>query len=250
MLTESQTVKFVFDYIRFCPSVRKLKKAGYYRRGNYRKYNSLLDKTSFRLFYFVSIVFSSFSILSWPRFDNIGRICMQLLSGLIFAVCLVGFFKTFGKFNAKKYFLSTILSSFCMTIAMILTEWAFAAKLRPSPLLSLPFVMIPAIVTLLFRDFFLKKAGVEFSRKQRNIRIIAYTTASIVIMAVLIYCLAAAKNWDSKAVSCTLLTMVLSAAPAILLSDIFKLYHMARLERSGVDISKLDPIVNNYCALP
>ncbi len=240
MLTEDQSVKYVFDNIRFCPSLRNLK-----RVGNYKEYYSYIDKSSFRLFYFTAVIFCALSALSWSRFESIGRICMQLLSGLIAATAVVGFFKTFGKFNAKKYFFSTIISSFCMTAAMILTEWAWAAKLEPSPLLSLPFVMIPAIALFLFRDFFLKKVGAEFSRKQRTIRIITYSAAFTVAAAVLIYCLATAKNQDSTAVICTLLTMVLSAAPAILLSDIFKLYHLIKLERSGVDIEKFDPIVSN-----
>lgn len=249
MLTEAQAMKFVFDYIRFCPSKRKLKKSGYYRQGNYREYYNTLDKTSFRQFYYLSIVFSALSAFAWPHFESIGRICMKILLALILLLSLAGFINTFGKYNAKKYFFSTILSSFSMIVAMILAEWALTVKLQPSPLLTLPFVMIPVIVVLLFRDFFLKKAGVEFSRKQRNIRIITYSAALIVVMGMLIYCLTTVKIKDSKMISCTLLTMVLSSAPGILLSDIFKLYHLIRLERSGTNINELDPIVNNYYAL-
>lgn len=238
MLTKDQTVKYVFDSIRFCPSKKELS-----REGDYKGYYSSLDKSSFRLSYFTAVIFCALSAFSWPHFESIGRICMQLLSGLTVAVAVIGLFITFVKFNAKKYYFSTILSSFCLTTAMILIEWAFAVNLKPSPLLSLPFLMIPAIAVLLFRDFFLRKAGAEFSRKQRIIRIISYLATFAVAAAVLIYCLATAENRDSTAVSSTLLTMVLSAVPAMLLSDIFKLYHLARLERSGVDINKLDPII-------
>ena len=237
MLNEEQTVKYVFDNIRFCPSVRKMKKAG-----DRKAYYSCLDKSSLRLFYFTAVIFCALSALSWPRFEGIGRICMQVSSVLIVAAAVAGLFKTFGKFNAKKYYFGTILSSFCITSALILTEWAFAAKLKPLPLLSLPFVVIPALATLLFRDLFLRKAGAEFGRKQRIIRTIAYFCAFAVAVAVLIYCLVTAENRDPAAVSCVCLTMVLSATPAMLLSDIFKLYHLIKLERSGVDVEKFDPI--------
>ncbi len=248
MLTEAQTKKFIFDYISFCPSKRKLKKSGYYRQGNYREYYNTLDKTSFRQFYYMAIVFGALSAFAWSRFGDIGRICMQTLLALILLLSLVGFINTFGKFNVKKYFINSILSSFSVTTAMVLTEWALVSKLQPSKLLTLPFVMLPVIVVLLFRDFFLKKAGAEFSHKQRNIRIIGYSATFIAIVGVLIYCMATAVIWDSKMVCCTLLTMMLSSAPAILLSDIFKLYHLVRLERSGVDINELDPIMKKYYA--
>lgn len=250
MLTEAQTEKYIFDYVRFCPSIKKLKKAGYYGQGNYREYYSTLDKASFRLFYYMAVVFGALSAFAWPRVGNVGRICMQALLALVLLLSIVGFINTFGKYNVKKYFFSTIVSSFCVMVSLILAEWSLAAKLQPSPLLTLPFVMLPAIVVLLFRDLFLKKAGAEFSRKQRNIRIIAYSAALIAAIGVLIYCFVTAKIRDSRMVCCTLLTMMLSSAPAVLLSDIFKLYRLIRLERSGADISELDPIVKKYYSLP